>query len=83
MFLCLISKQASMRNRWVEFATAPDQTLAESWSELVRREGCPCTTKSDSVPFLGVSMSPVRLVTIAGREDEARSILDRYLSTNH
>lgn len=68
-----------MRNRWVDFATAPDQLTAESWSELVRREGCPCIAKSDSAPFLGVSNAPVRLATILGREDEAREILTRYL----
>ena len=68
-----------MRNRWVEFAVAPDQLIAESWRELVRRNGCPCEVRGDAVPVLGISMQPVRLITLFGREDEAREILERFV----
>lgn len=70
----------ALLNRWVEFAVAPDQLTAESWSELVRRNGCPCETRGDAVPFLGVSPHPVRLITLAGREKEAKEILERHIS---
>ncbi len=68
-----------MRDRWVEFATAPDQITAETWAGLVRNEGCPCAVKSDGIPFLGVSMLPVRLMAPEERVDEARGILERYV----
>ncbi len=68
-----------MRDRWVEFATAPDQIIAETWAGLVRNEGCPCAVKSDGIPFLGVSMLPVRLMAPEDRVEEARGILERFL----
>ena len=68
-----------MRERWVEFATAPDQLIAETWVGLVRNEGCPCAVKSDGIPFLGVSALPVRLMAPEARVDEARGILVRYV----
>ena len=68
-----------MRDRWVEFATAPDQIIAETWAGLVRNEGCPCSVKSDGIPFLGVSMLPVRLMAPEDRVEEARGILERFL----
>ena len=68
-----------MRDRWVEFATAPDQIIAETWAGLVRNEGCPCAVKSDGIPFLGVSMLPVRLMAPDDRVEEARGILERFL----
>ena len=69
-----------MRERWVEFATAPDQLTAETWAGLVRNEGCPCAVKSDGIPFLGVSALPVRLMAPEERVDEAKGILGRFLS---
>lgn len=68
-----------MRERWVEFATAPDQLTAETWAGLVRNEGCPCAVKSDGIPFLGVSALPVRLMAPEARVDEAVGILERFL----
>ena len=68
-----------MRERWVEFATAPDQLIAESWAGLVRNEGCPCAVKSDGIPFLGPSVMPVRLMAPEARVVEARGILARYV----
>lgn len=68
-----------MRDRWVEFATAPDQLIAETWAGLVRNEGCPCAVKSDGIPFLGPSVMPVRLMVPENRVAEARGILARYV----
>ena len=68
-----------MRERWVEFATAPDQLIAETWVALVRNEGCPCAVKSDGIPFLGPSVMPVRLMAPEARAAEAREILARYV----
>ena len=68
-----------MRERWVEFATAPDQLIAETWAGLVRNEGCPCAVKSDVVPFLGISVMPVRLMAPEARADEARRLLAFYV----
>ena len=78
MFSWLLAN-LELRNRWVAFAVAPDQLIAESWSELVRRNGCPCEVRGDAVPVLGISMQPVRLITLEGREEEARAILDRFV----
>ena len=68
-----------MRDRWVEFATAPDQLIAETWAGLVRNEGCPCAVKSDGIPFLGPSVMPTRLMAPEERVEEARGILARYV----
>lgn len=68
-----------MRERWVEFATAPDQLIAETWAGLVRNEGCPCAVKSDGIPFLGTSVMPVRLMVPEARAEEARRILAQYV----
>lgn len=69
-----------MLDRWVEFATAPDQLTAETWAGLVQNEGCPCAVKSDGIPFLGVSALPVRLMAPEERVEEARGILERFLN---
>ena len=71
-----------MRERWVDFATAPHQMIAETWAGLVRNEGCPCAVKSDGISFLGVSMTPVRLMAPEARVEEARGILERYVGGN-
>ena len=51
--------------KWVVFATAPDQIMAEIWVQLVRAEGIPCRLQpGDTTNFLGVSAAPVRLMTL-------------------
>ena len=51
--------------KWVVFATAPDQIMAEIWVQLVRSEGIPCRLQpGDTTNFLGVSATPVRLMTL-------------------
>ena len=68
-----------MRERWVQFATAPDQPTAEAWCQLLRNQGCPAFAKSDNVPFLGDTAMPVRLMTLLEREQEAQEILQSYI----
>ena len=54
--------------KWVVFATAPDQIMAEIWVQLVRSEGIPCRLQpGDTTNFLGVSAAPVRLMTQISR----------------
>lgn len=69
-----------MRERWVTFATAPDQPTAESWCQLLRNEGCPALAKSDSVPFLGTTSMPVRIMTVLERREDALEILRRFVN---
>ena len=75
---CIKAIPIEMLNRWVEFATAPDQLTAETWAGLIRNEGCPCAVKSDSIPFLGLSVMPVRLMAPEDRVEEAQAVLDRF-----
>ena len=64
--------------KWVVFATAPDQIMAEIWVQLVRAEGIPCRLQpGDTTNFLGVSAAPVRLMTLESHADRAAQILER------
>ena len=64
--------------KWVVFATAPDQIMAEIWVQLVRAEGIPCVLQpGDTTNFLGVSAAPVRLMTPETEVARATQALDR------
>lgn len=64
--------------KWIIFATAPDQIMAEIWLQLVRAEGIPCRLQpGDTTNFLGVSAAPVRLMTLESHADRAAQILER------
>ena len=64
--------------KWVVFATAPDQIMAEIWVQLVRAEGIPCRLQpGDTTNFLGVSAAPVRLMTLEAEADRAAEVLER------
>ena len=64
--------------KWVVFATAPDQIMAEIWVQLVRSEGIPCRLQpGDTTNFLGVSAAPVRLMTLEAEADRAAEVLER------
>ena len=64
--------------KWVVFATAPDQIMAEIWVQLVRSEGIPCRLQpGDTTNFLGVSAAPVRLMTLEAEADRAAQVLER------
>ena len=61
---------------WVYLATAPDQTTAEIWIELLKGEGISAMIRpSDAVSFLGVSAVSCRLLTPEENVDRAREIL--------
>ena len=64
--------------KWVVFATAPDQIMAEIWVQLVRAEGIPCRLQpGDTTNFLGVSAAPVRLMTLETDAQRAAQVLER------
>ena len=64
--------------KWVVFATAPDQIMAEIWVQLVRAEGIPCRLQpGDTTNFLGVSAAPVRLMTLETDAERASQVLER------
>ena len=64
--------------KWVVFATAPDQIMAEIWVQLVRSEGIPCRLQpGDTTNFLGVSAAPVRLMTLESDAERATEVLER------
>ena len=64
--------------KWVVFATAPDQIMAEIWVQLVRAEGIPCRLQpGDTTNFLGVSAAPVRLMTLESEVERAVQALER------
>ena len=64
--------------KWVVFATAPDQIMAEIWVQLVRSEGIPCRLQpGDTTNFLGVSAAPVRLMTLETQAERAAELLER------
>ena len=64
--------------KWVVFATAPDQIMAEIWVQLVRGEGIPCRLQpGDTTNFLGVSAAPVRLMTLESDAERAAKVLER------
>ncbi len=67
-----------MTMKWVVFATAPDQIMAEIWVQLVRAEGIPCRLQpGDTTNFLGVSAAPVRLMTLEAEVERAEQALER------
>jgi hypothetical protein len=62
---------------WVHLTTAPDQTTAESWIELLAGEDCEVRLDpADAVSFLGVSSQACRLLVRAADRDRARAILE-------
>ncbi len=62
--------------KWVVFATAPDQIMAEIWMQLVRAEGIRCRLQpGDTTNFLGISAYPVRLMTLERDAEKAAEIL--------
>ena len=68
-----------MPMKWVVFATAPDQIMAEIWVQLVRvPKRIPCRLQpGDTTNFLGVSAAPVRLMTLEADVDRAARVLER------
>lgn len=62
---------------WVHLTTAPDQTTAESWTELFAAEGIEVRRHpGDGVSFLGISAQPCRLLVREHDQARARALLD-------
>ena len=50
--------------QWVVFASAPDETTALVWRDIVMQSGVPCElSPGDVASYLGVTTAPVRLMT--------------------
>lgn len=65
--------------KWVYLTTAPDQTTAEMWLDLLRQEGISAMVRPDTLPFLGVAPYPCRLMVEEHQVERAREILKEYL----
>ncbi|MFP6593688.1 MAG: DUF2007 domain-containing protein [Dehalococcoidia bacterium] len=66
---------------WVVFATAPDQLTAEMWQDLLSQANIRCQLRAgDTFGFLGVSASPVRLVTPQEDVEIARDALETLIN---
>jgi len=66
---------------WIVFATAPDQLTAEMWQDLLSQANIRCQLKAgDTYGFLGVSASPVRLVTPQEDAEVARDALETLIN---
>jgi hypothetical protein len=66
---------------WVVFATSPDQLTAEMWQDLLSQANIRCQLRAgDTFGFLGVSPSPVRLVTPQEDAEVARDALETLIN---
>lgn len=62
--------------QWVAVATAPDQLAAEMWRQLLLQESIPAMLEPhDTISFLGVYMSPVRVLVPLDMVARAREVL--------
>ena len=66
---------------WIVFATAPDQLTAEMWQDLLFQANIRCLLRAgDTYGFLGVSATPVRLVTPKEDVEVARDALEKLIN---
>ncbi len=66
---------------WVVFATAPDQLTAEMWQDLLSQANIRCQLRAGDISgFLGVSASPVRLVTPQEDAEIARDAIETLIN---
>jgi hypothetical protein len=62
--------------KWIVLTTAPDQTTAEIWQDILRQQGVAAVVNpEDSVSFLGVSAFPCRIMVAPGDLERAKEIL--------
>ena len=70
------SDQANGEVQWVTAATAPDQLTGEMWRQLLLQEAIPSMLEPhDTISFLGVSLSPVRVLVPLEMVARAREVL--------
>ncbi len=61
---------------WTYLTTAPDQLIAEMWSQLLRDHGVRAMVRAgDTSSFLGVSGYPCRILVDDGQISRAREVL--------
>jgi hypothetical protein len=66
---------------WIVVATAPDQMIAEMWSELLRSQGIPARLHpGDTSGFLGISPHSVRVLVPEGDSEKARDYMNDILT---
>ena len=62
--------------QWVILTTAPDQTIAETWMEMLSDEGIEARLDPGDVSsFLGISSRPCRVLVGEADAERARAIL--------
>lgn len=65
---------------WTYLTTAPDQLVAEMWSQLLRDRGIPAMVRAgDTSSFLGVSAYPCGILVDDGQVSRAREVLQSEL----
>ena len=68
--------EAGGEAQWVTAATAPDQLTGEIWRQLLQQESIPSMLEPhDTISFLGVSLSPVRVLVPLEIVARAREVL--------
>lgn len=61
---------------WTYLATAPNETIARLWVDLLHDEGIDAVVApSDTMSFLGVSPRPCRVLVAAEQHERARQLL--------
>ena len=66
--------------KWIYLTTAPDQTTAEMWRELLIQNGVAAMIRpGDVASFLGTSLLPCRLLVLEEQKEEAEGILTETL----
>jgi len=65
---------------WTYLITAPDQLIAEMWSELLSSYGVRARVQAgDTHSFLGVSAYPCRILVDEDDVDRARELMESKL----
>ena len=65
---------------WTYLTTAPDQLIAEMWSQLLRDRGISAMVRAgDTSSFLGVSAYPCRILVDTDEVSRAREVLQSEL----
>lgn len=66
--------------KWVLLATAPNEPIARSWAEMLRRQGLPVLLRVETISTLVAGGAlPVRLMVPADREAEGKALFNRLV----
>ena len=67
--------------RWVYLVTAPNELVAEMWRDLLVQAGIPALVEAGGrASFLGNALTPLRIMVADERREEAREVLEGYLT---